>query len=280
MFLGIEFFCHRLQNKFPSIPIFNNKQQSFDKSLMLDADARKIGIYMPYDWPNLGVLKAHREWICVVIGDRWCQKSSWCSTGRELQSPRMLRVFPDSGRISSIPNKSYVMLTHGRMSCAVSLLIQFNSKCFKKSFIIFSFFYWTSTVYPRFFQYYVTTCMILKLSTLVRKIFFAPLISLCTYEKVIIKDSNKDHIENSHKDYSYILNIYIYIYLMTLVVKLIIQYRNIENIFNITRKNFCKNNTTKKQRIQCTFVITTHSSSVQEFPKDKAYKDKPCITTD
>lgn len=29
---------------------------------------------------------------------------------------------------------------------------------------------------------------------------------------LIIKDSNKDHIENSHKDYSYILNIYIYIF--------------------------------------------------------------------
>ena len=142
--------------------------------------------------------------------------------------------------------------------------------------MIFSFFYWTSTVYPRFFQYYVTICMILKLSTLVRRIFFAPLISLCTYETVIIKDSNKDYIENSPKDYSYILK---YICLMTLVVKLILQYRNLENIFNITRKNFCTNNTTKKQRIQCTFVITTHSSSVQEFPKDKAYKDKPCITT-
>ena len=212
MFLGIEFFCHRLQNKFPSIPIFNNKQQSFDKSLMLDADSRKIGIYMPCDWPNLGVLKAHREWICVVIRDRWCQRSSWCSTVRELQSPRMLRVFPDSGRISSIPNKSYVMLTHGRMSCAVSLLIQFNSKCFKKSFIIFSFFIEPLPSTLDFFNITWQFAWSFKLSTLVRKIFFAPLISLCTYEKVIIKDSNKDHIENSHKDYSYILNIYIYIW--------------------------------------------------------------------
>ena len=95
--------------------------------------------------------------------------------------------------------------------------------------MIFSFFYWTSTVFPRFFQYYVTICMILKLSTLVRRIFFAPLISrlYVHMKKLLLKIVVRIILKIVIRIIVIFWNIYIYTYLMTLVVKLILQYRNI-----------------------------------------------------